>query len=168
MSTQYDELDRGASALPSRTRTRTRSRAPSTRSQTSDTGFKVPAVPASIATTPRVVGNRMLLSDLPRPSPRWSRKPQMQTFQITMLTATHQQAQLECFTYRDALLESPMAPAVVLATNRGNALVRGTADVVAPHGVPVDLLDRYGPSLLIYPAPHPDPRMLMRWRRIGV
>ncbi|VDC01082.1 unnamed protein product [Peniophora sp. CBMAI 1063] len=49
---------------------------------------------------------------------------------------------IECFTYLNALLESPMAPTVVLATNRGNALVRGTADVVAPHGVPVDLLDR--------------------------
>jgi len=49
---------------------------------------------------------------------------------------------IECFTYLNALLESPMAPTVVLATNRGHALVRGTADVVAPHGIPVDLLDR--------------------------
>ena len=59
----------------------------------------------------------------------------------------------ECFTYLDALLESPMAPTVVLATNRGNALVRGTADVVAPHGVPVDLLDRYPfPPLSLSPS----------------
>ncbi|KAI0666086.1 TIP49 C-terminus-domain-containing protein [Trametes maxima] len=43
----------------------------------------------------------------------------------------------------NALLESPMAPTVVLATNRGNALVRGTTDIYAPHGIPVDLLDRY-------------------------
>lgn len=50
---------------------------------------------------------------------------------------------IECFTYLNALLESPMAPTVVLATNRGNTLVRGTTDIYAPHGVPVDLLDRY-------------------------
>ncbi|KDQ52037.1 hypothetical protein JAAARDRAFT_184626 [Jaapia argillacea MUCL 33604] len=49
---------------------------------------------------------------------------------------------IECFTYLNALLESPMAPTVIFATNRGNSLVRGTSDVVAPHGVPVDLLDR--------------------------
>lgn len=49
---------------------------------------------------------------------------------------------IECFTFLNALLESPLAPTVVLATNRGNALVRGTTDIVAPHGIPVDLLDR--------------------------
>ncbi|KAI0337483.1 RuvB-like helicase 1 [Trametopsis cervina] len=49
---------------------------------------------------------------------------------------------IECFTYLNALLETPMAPTVVFATNRGRAQVRGTLDVVAPHGVPVDLLDR--------------------------
>ncbi|KZV81668.1 DNA helicase [Exidia glandulosa HHB12029] len=49
---------------------------------------------------------------------------------------------VECFTFLNSLLESPMAPTVVLATNRGRARVRGTEDVVAPHGVPVDLLDR--------------------------
>jgi RuvB-like protein 1 (pontin 52) len=56
---------------------------------------------------------------------------------------------IECFTYLNALLESPMAPTVILATNRGNALVRGTTDVVSPHGVPVDLLDR-----LVYKPHH--------------
>lgn len=50
---------------------------------------------------------------------------------------------IECFTYLNALLESPMAPTVIFATNRGNALVRGTTDIVAPHGIPIDLLDRY-------------------------
>lgn len=50
---------------------------------------------------------------------------------------------IECFTYLNALLESPMAPTVILATNRGHSLVRGTTDIVSPHGVPVDLLDRY-------------------------
>jgi RuvB-like protein 1 (pontin 52) len=49
---------------------------------------------------------------------------------------------IECFTYLNALLESPMAPTVILATNRGNSLVRGTPDIVSPHGIPVDLLDR--------------------------
>lgn len=49
---------------------------------------------------------------------------------------------IECFTYLNALLESPMAPTVILATNRGNSLIRGTTDVISPHGIPVDLLDR--------------------------
>jgi RuvB-like protein 1 (pontin 52) len=49
---------------------------------------------------------------------------------------------LECFTYLNALLESPMAPTVVLATNRGHARVRGAPGVVGAHGLPSDLLDR--------------------------
>jgi len=49
---------------------------------------------------------------------------------------------VECFTYLNALLESPMAPTVIFATNRGNSLVRGTTDVYSAHGIPVDLLDR--------------------------
>ncbi|KAI0368391.1 RuvB-like helicase 1 [Pilatotrama ljubarskyi] len=58
---------------------------------------------------------------------------------------------IECFTYLNALLESPMAPTVVFATNRGNALVRGTTDIYAPHGIPVDLLDR---CLIVRTAPY--------------
>jgi len=50
---------------------------------------------------------------------------------------------IECFTYLNALLESPMAPTVILATNRGQSFVRGTSDMVSPHGVPRDFLDRY-------------------------
>ena len=50
---------------------------------------------------------------------------------------------IECFTYLNALLESPMAPTVIFATNRGHTLVRGTTDVYSAHGIPVDLLDRY-------------------------
>lgn len=50
---------------------------------------------------------------------------------------------IECFTYLNALLESPMAPTVVFATNRGHSLVRGTTDVYSAHGIPIDLLDRY-------------------------
>lgn len=48
---------------------------------------------------------------------------------------------IECFTYLNRALESSLAPIVVLATNRGMCAVRGT-DISAPHGVPVDLLDR--------------------------
>lgn len=49
---------------------------------------------------------------------------------------------LECFTYLNRALESEIAPVVILATNRGRVLVRGTEDVYAPHGIPPDLIDR--------------------------
>lgn len=49
---------------------------------------------------------------------------------------------IECFTYLNRALESPMAPVVIFATNRGMCQVRGTDDIVSPHGVPGDLLDR--------------------------
>ncbi|KAK1444449.1 RuvB-like protein [Babesia gibsoni] len=48
---------------------------------------------------------------------------------------------IECFTYLTKVLESPMAPIVILSTNRGVCTVRGT-DSIEPHGIPVDLLDR--------------------------
>jgi len=48
---------------------------------------------------------------------------------------------LECFTFLNRALESTLAPIVILATNRGMCSVRGT-DMEAPHGIPVDLLDR--------------------------
>merc|ERR1712057_22612 len=48
---------------------------------------------------------------------------------------------IECFTYLNRALESTLAPMVVLATNRGMCTIRGT-EVSAPHGIPVDLLDR--------------------------
>lgn len=48
---------------------------------------------------------------------------------------------IECFTYLNRALESTLAPIVIFATNRGNCVIRGT-DVVSPHGIPVDLLDR--------------------------
>mmetsp|Transcript_19617 Transcript_19617/g.65292 ORF Transcript_19617/g.65292 Transcript_19617/m.65292 type:complete len:149 (+) Transcript_19617:1047-1493(+) len=38
-------------------------------------------------------------------------------------------------------LESTLSPIVIFATNRGMCTVRG-ADIVSPHGIPVDLLDR--------------------------
>merc|ERR1712151_1320998 len=48
---------------------------------------------------------------------------------------------IECFTYLNRALESTLAPIVVFATNRGICTIRGT-DIVSPHGMPVDLLDR--------------------------
>jgi RuvB-like protein 1 (pontin 52) len=48
---------------------------------------------------------------------------------------------IECFTYLNRALESSLAPIVIFATNRGMCEIRGT-DMKAPHGMPVDLLDR--------------------------
>lgn len=48
---------------------------------------------------------------------------------------------IECFTFLNRALESSLSPIVVFATNRGVCTIRGT-DVMAPHGIPVDLLDR--------------------------
>lgn len=48
---------------------------------------------------------------------------------------------IECFSYLNRALESPLAPIVIFATNRGVCEIRGT-EVLAPHGIPVDLLDR--------------------------
>ena len=48
---------------------------------------------------------------------------------------------IECFTFLNRALESKLSPIVVLATNRGTSKIRGT-DLVAPHGIPIDLLDR--------------------------
>ncbi|KKY22185.1 putative aaa family atpase [Phaeomoniella chlamydospora] len=57
---------------------------------------------------------------------------------------------IECFTYLNRALESPIAPIVILASNRGHTLIRGTSDIHAAHGIPPDLLAR----LLIIPT-HP-------------
>jgi RuvB-like protein 1 (pontin 52) len=48
---------------------------------------------------------------------------------------------IECFTYLNRALESTLAPIVVFATNRGICHIRGT-EMLSPHGIPVDLLDR--------------------------
>ena len=52
-------------------------------------------------------------------------------------------------------LESSLSPIVIFATNRGVCTIRGT-DVLAPHGVPVDLLDR---MLIIRTMPYSVPEM---------
>jgi RuvB-like protein 1 len=48
---------------------------------------------------------------------------------------------IECFTFLNRALESSLSPIVVFATNRGVCSIRGT-DILSPHGIPVDLLDR--------------------------
>lgn len=55
---------------------------------------------------------------------------------------------IECFTYLNKALESPISPIVVLASNRGMATIRGADDIVAAHGIPPDFLTR----LLIIPT----------------
>merc|ERR1739838_369999 len=49
---------------------------------------------------------------------------------------------LECFSYLNRALESDLAPIVIFATNRGNTWIRGADDLLSPHGIPKDLLDR--------------------------
>jgi RuvB-like protein 1 len=57
---------------------------------------------------------------------------------------------LECFTYLNRALESPLSPIVILASNRGHTVVKGTTALQSSHGIPPDLL----PRLLIIPT-HP-------------
>lgn len=57
---------------------------------------------------------------------------------------------IECFTYLNRALESSISPIVILASNRGHTVIRGTDDIAAAHGIPPDLLAR----LLIIPT-HP-------------
>lgn len=49
---------------------------------------------------------------------------------------------IECFTYLHRLLESSVSPIIILATNRGHTLVRGSDGITSAHGIPSDLLDR--------------------------
>jgi len=63
---------------------------------------------------------------------------------------------IECFTYLNRALESTLAPIVVFATNRGICTVRGT-EILSPHGVPVDLLDR---MLIIRTMPYTTEEMV--------
>lgn len=67
---------------------------------------------------------------------------------------------MECFTYLNRALESTISPHVILATNRGQSTVRGTefdgglsAGIVAPHGIPLDLLDR---CMIVRTLPYTD------------
>lgn len=75
---------------------------------------------------------------------------------------------IECFAFLNRALESPLAPFVIFATNRGLCEVRGTESllpaghvpegtmgaggaILAPHGMPLDLLDRL---LIVRVAPY--------------
>lgn len=64
---------------------------------------------------------------------------------------------LSWFSFLGRALESSLSPIVIFATNRGVCTIRGT-DVLAPHGVPVDLLDR---MLIIRTMPYSVPEMEM-------
>jgi len=48
---------------------------------------------------------------------------------------------IECFSFLNRALEDELSPIVIMASNRGYARIRGT-DYKAPHGMPIDLLDR--------------------------
>eukprot|EP00552_Chaetoceros_brevis_P002087 CAMPEP_0197737834 /NCGR_PEP_ID=MMETSP1435-20131217/11205_1 /TAXON_ID=426625 /ORGANISM="Chaetoceros brevis, Strain CCMP164" /LENGTH=149 /DNA_ID=CAMNT_0043326485 /DNA_START=1 /DNA_END=450 /DNA_ORIENTATION=- len=63
---------------------------------------------------------------------------------------------IECFTYLNRSLESTLSPIVIFATNRGVCKIRGT-DILAPHGIPVDLLDR---MLIIRTMPYSQEEMM--------
>jgi DNA helicase TIP49 (TBP-interacting protein) len=69
---------------------------------------------------------------------------------------------VECFTYLNKALESPISPIVVLASNRGMATIRGADDLVAAHGIPPDFLAR----LLIIPTHPYEPDEIKRIVRI--
>ncbi|EET01936.1 Putative TIP49 C-terminus protein [Giardia duodenalis] len=49
---------------------------------------------------------------------------------------------LECFSFLNKAMESPLAPVIIFATNRGICEIRGSGGVKSPHGLPRDLLDR--------------------------
>ncbi|MFH4984998.1 hypothetical protein AB6A40_011707 [Gnathostoma spinigerum] len=49
---------------------------------------------------------------------------------------------LECFCFLNRAIESDLSPILVMATNRGHENIRGT-QLISPHGVPIDLLDRF-------------------------
>jgi RuvB-like protein 1 (pontin 52) len=64
---------------------------------------------------------------------------------------------IECFTYLHRALESTISPIVIFATNRGKSTIRGTQDIVSPHGIPIDLLDRL---LIIRTLPYTEEEMV--------
>jgi len=64
---------------------------------------------------------------------------------------------LECFTYLHQALESTISPIVIFATNRGHCTIKGSDDIVSPHGMPLDLLDRI---MIIRTAPYVQEEMI--------
>ena len=57
---------------------------------------------------------------------------------------------IECFSFLNRALEDEFSPVVIMASNRGITRIRGTT-YKAPHGIPLDLLDR---TLIISTAPY--------------
>ena len=57
---------------------------------------------------------------------------------------------IECFSFLNRALEVELSPIVIMASNRGITRIRGT-NYKAPHGMPIDLLDRV---LIISTAPY--------------
>jgi RuvB-like protein 2 len=47
---------------------------------------------------------------------------------------------MECFSYINRALEEELAPILMIATNRGHSVIRGT-NYESSHGIPLDLLD---------------------------
>ncbi|GAO45811.1 TIP49-domain-containing protein [Saitoella complicata NRRL Y-17804] len=70
---------------------------------------------------------------------------------------------IECFTYLNRALESTISPIVIFATNRGMCEIKGADGITAPHGIPLDLLDR---TLIIRTLPYtlPEIRQIVRLR----
>jgi len=64
---------------------------------------------------------------------------------------------LECFTYLHQALESTISPIVIFATNRGHCTIKGSDDIVSPHGMPRDLLDRI---MIIRTSPYVQEEMI--------
>uniref|UniRef100_A0A915AH86 RuvB-like helicase n=2 Tax=Ascarididae TaxID=6250 RepID=A0A915AH86_PARUN len=57
---------------------------------------------------------------------------------------------LECFSFLNRAIEADLSPILVMATNRGHEVIRGT-QLNSPHGIPIDLLDR---SLIVRTRPY--------------
>lgn len=63
---------------------------------------------------------------------------------------------MECFSFLNRALEDDMAPVLIMATNRGITRIRGTK-YKAPHGIPIDLLDR---MVIIATQPYEEKEMM--------
>jgi len=62
---------------------------------------------------------------------------------------------IECFSFLNSALESPLSPLVIMATNRGITKIRGTNDK-SPHGIPFDFLERL---VIIATSPYSEEEM---------
>jgi len=73
---------------------------------------------------------------------------------------------IECFSFLNRAIENELAPIIVMASNRGHALMRGTKER-SPHGIPVDFLDR---TLIISTTPYTDAeiKQILRIRCVQV